>query len=65
MRYVTPPKTVNVVTDGTKYEIWDSGANGDLHFELDGGQTHKRVYPKRALFITWMDTVRLNVTKRK
>jgi len=64
MRYVRPLKTVNVVTDGTKYEIWDSGTNGYLHFELDGGQTHKRVYPGRASFITWMDAVRHSVAKR-
>jgi hypothetical protein len=65
MRYVTPPKKVNVVTDGTKYEIWDSGTNGDLHFGLDGGQTHKRAYPKRASFITWMDAVRRGVAERR
>ena len=65
MRYVTPPETVTVVTDGTKYEIWDSGTSGDLHFEAVGGQAHKRVYPKLASFITWMDAVQLNVAKRK
>jgi hypothetical protein len=65
LHYVPFPKTITVVTDGTKYEVWDSSLGGvDLHFELVGGKTHKRVYPTWAPLISWIDAIKLDVGKR-
>ena len=65
LRYVPPAKTVTVITDGTEYELWDSSGGGEIHFSLVGSETHKRIFPATASFITWMDTVRAQVGNGK
>ena len=66
LRYAPPPREVTIVTDGTEYELWDSSrvSRVSLHFSLVGGETHRRVYPATASFISWMEIVRAQVKNR-
>lgn len=65
LKYSPPPKVISVMMDGTSYELWDTWGRWNLHFELQGGSTHKGAPPLEASFIKWMNVVRQAVAKRK
>jgi hypothetical protein len=59
------PKLIDIMDDGTHYELWDTSVSGDIHYSPSGNKVSNRPYRGKDAFEDWMKVIQREVSKRK